>query len=197
MGITGDMITMCGVSVLLLHLLSLTVASPVTTQSDLEVQVPQDPDEKGLLLPLLGLYGLYSLYEHLFGSTPPTSEVTTLAPEVTTPAPGVTTPTPDTTTKKSGLFGWWPNNGGFLGFGLFGKLLKLLLPPLKLLLPPLQPPPRLQQPQHPLQQPPQLQPHQQPQNVAALSEADSCFANSLMKSRDEVTKNIVKITLNS
>merc|ERR1712126_580453 len=125
---TGDMMTMCGVSVLLLPLLSLTVASPVTTQSALEVQVPQDPDEKGLLLPLLGLYGLYSLYEHLFGSTPPTSEVTTLAPgvttpgpEVTTPGPGVTTPTPDTTTKKSGLFGWWPNNGGFLGFGLFGK----------------------------------------------------------------------------
>merc|ERR1712126_317031 len=118
-----------GVSVLLLPLLSLTVASPVL-KSDLEVPVQEIEDlkEKGLLLPLLGLYGLYSLYEHLMGSTPPTSEVTTLAPgvttpgpEVTTPGPGVTTPTPDTTTKKSGLFGWWPNNGGFLGFGLFGK----------------------------------------------------------------------------
>merc|ERR1712115_369876 len=116
MGSTQDMMTMYGVSVLLLPLLSLTVASPVTTQSDLDVPDPElvDPEQKGLLLPLLGLYGLYSLYEHLMGSTPPTSGVTT-------PAPGVTTPTPDTTTKKSGLFGWWPNNGGFLGFGLFGK----------------------------------------------------------------------------
>merc|ERR1719309_989790 len=115
------MLTMCGVSVLLLPLLSLTVASPVT-DSGLEVPVPEinDPNEKGLLLPLLGLYGLYSLYEHLMGSTPPTSEVTTPAPGVTTPGTGVTTPTSDTTTK-SGLFGWWPNNGGFLGFGLFGK----------------------------------------------------------------------------
>merc|ERR1712126_641407 len=123
MGITGDMITMCGVSMLLLPLLSPTMASPITTQSGLDVPDPElvDPEQKGLLLPLLGLYGLYSLYEHLMGSTPPTSEVTTLAPEVTTPGPGVTTPTPDTTTKKSGLFGWWPNNGGFLGFGLFGK----------------------------------------------------------------------------
>merc|ERR1712177_206170 len=122
MGITGDMITMYGVSMLLLPLLSLTVASPVT-DSGLEVPVPEikDPNEKGLLLPLLGLYGLYSLYEHLMGSTPPTSGVITPAPGVTTPGPGVTTPTPDTTTKKSGLFGWWPNNGGFLGFGLFGK----------------------------------------------------------------------------
>merc|ERR1719309_261793 len=104
--------TMCVVSVLLLPLLSLTVASPVleTTEPSIDVQ---DPEQKGLLLPLLGLYGLYSLYEHLMGSTPPTSGVTT-------PAPGVTTPAPDTTTK-SGLFGWWPNNGGFLGFGLFGK----------------------------------------------------------------------------
>merc|ERR1712115_354251 len=112
---TGDMITMYGVSMLLPPLLSLTVASPVT-DSGLEVPVPEikDPNEKGLLLPLLGLYGLYSLYEHLMGSTPPTSGVTT-------PAPGVTTPMPETTTKKSGLFGWWPNNGGFLGFGLFGK----------------------------------------------------------------------------
>merc|ERR1712126_781198 len=111
-----------GVSVFLLPLLSLTVASPVL-KSDLEVPVQEIEDlkEKGLLLPLLGLYGLYSLYEHLMGSTPPTSEVTTLAPGVTTPGPEVTTPTPDTTTKKSGLFGWWPNNGGFLGFGLFGK----------------------------------------------------------------------------
>merc|ERR1711962_894986 len=117
---TGDMITMCVVSVLLLPLLSLTVASPVleTTEPSIDVQ---DPEQKGLLLPLLGLYGLYSLYEHLMGSTPPTSEVTTPAPGATTPAPGVTTPTPDTTTKKSGLFGWWPNNGGLLGFGLFGK----------------------------------------------------------------------------
>merc|ERR1712180_499493 len=102
---TGDMITMCVVSMLLLPLLSLTVASPVleTTEPSIDVQ---DPEQKGLLLPLLGLYGLYSLYEHLMGSTPPTS--------------GVTTPATDTTTK-SGLFGWWPNNGGFLGFGLFGK----------------------------------------------------------------------------
>merc|ERR1711962_1400928 len=116
---TGDMITMCVVSVLLLPLLSLTVASPVleTTEPSIDVQ---DPEQKGLLLPLLGLYGLYSLYEHLLGSTPPTSGVTTPAPGATTPAPGVTTPTPDTTTK-SGLFGWWPNNGGFLGFGLFGR----------------------------------------------------------------------------
>merc|ERR1719357_1065319 len=105
---------MCGVSVLLLPLLSLTVASPVLQERGLEVtEVTVDPEQKGLLLPLLGLYGLYSLYEHLLGSTPSTSGVTT-------PAPGVTTPTPDTTTK-SGLFGWWPNNGGFLGFGLFGK----------------------------------------------------------------------------
>merc|ERR1719228_1679450 len=111
---------MCGVSVFLLLLLSLTVASPVT-DSGLEVPGPEIKDEKGLLLPLLGLYGLYSLYEHIMGSTPPTSGVTTPAPGVTTPGPGVTTPTPDTTTKKSGLFGWWPNNGGFLGFGLFGK----------------------------------------------------------------------------
>merc|ERR1712126_429479 len=121
--VTGDMMTMYGVSVLLLHLLSLTVASPVT-DSGLEIQVPEIEDptkEKGLLLPLLGLYGLYSLYEHLMGSTPSTSGVTTPAPGVTTPGPGITTPTPDTTTKKSGLFGWWPNNGGFLGFGLFGK----------------------------------------------------------------------------
>merc|ERR1712180_509458 len=112
---TGDMITMCGgVSVLLLPLISLTVASPVLQERGLEVtEIPVDPEEKGLLLPLLGLYGLYSLYEHLMGVTPPTSGVTT-------PAPGVTTPAPDTTTK-SGLFGWWPNNGGFLGFGLFGK----------------------------------------------------------------------------
>merc|ERR1719153_845757 len=112
---------MCGVSVFLLPLLSLTVASPVTN-SGLDVPGPEivDPNEKGLLLPLLGLYGLYSLYEHLMGSTPPTSGVTTPTPGVTTPGPGVTTPTPDTTTK-SGLFGWWPNNGGFLGFGLFGK----------------------------------------------------------------------------
>merc|ERR1719369_2157484 len=109
------------VSMLLLPLLSLTVASPVLQERGLEVtEVPVDPEEKGLLLPLLGLYGLYSLYEHLLGSTPSTSGVTTPAPGVTTPAPGVTTPTPDTTTK-SGLFGWWPNNGGFLGFGLFGK----------------------------------------------------------------------------
>merc|ERR1719309_899391 len=110
---------MCVVSMLLLPLLSLTVASPVleTTEPSIDVQ---DPEQKGLLLPLLGLYGLYSLYEHLMGSTPPTSGVTTPAPGVTTPASGVTTPTPDTTTK-SGLFGWWPNNGGFLGFGLFGK----------------------------------------------------------------------------
>merc|ERR1712243_39107 len=108
-----DMMTMYGVSVLLLPLLSLTVASPIL-KSDLEVPVQEIEDlkEKGLLLPLLGLYGLYSLYEHLMGSTPPTSEVTTLAP-------GVTTPGPEATTKKSGLFGWWPNNGGFLGFGLF------------------------------------------------------------------------------
>merc|ERR1712126_714594 len=121
--VTGDMMTMYGVSVLLLHLLSLTVASPVT-DSGLETQAPEIEDptkEKGLLLPLLGLYGLYSLYEHLMGSTPSTSGVTTPAPGVTTPGPGITTPTPDTTTKKSGLFGWWPNNGGFLGFGLFGK----------------------------------------------------------------------------
>merc|ERR1711962_1163063 len=119
---TGDMITMCGVSVLLFPLLSLTVASPVLQERGLEVtEVTVDPEEKGLLLPLLGLYGLYSLYEHLLGSTPPTSGVTTPAPGVTTPGTGVTTPTPDTTTKKSGLFGWWPNNGGFLGFGLFGK----------------------------------------------------------------------------
>merc|ERR1711962_1606792 len=112
-----DMITMCGVSMLLLPLLSLTVASPVLQERGLEVtEVPVDPEQKGLLLPLLGLYGLYSLYEHLMGSTPSTSGVTTPAPGVTSPAPGVTTPTPDTTTKKSGLFGWWPNNGGFLGF---------------------------------------------------------------------------------
>merc|ERR1719369_2314446 len=109
------------VSMLLLPLLSLTVASPVLQERGLEVtEVPVDPEEKGLLLPLLGLYGLYSLYEHLMGSTPSTSGVTTHAPGATTPGPGVTTPTPDTTTK-SGLFGWWPNNGGFLGFGLFGK----------------------------------------------------------------------------
>merc|ERR1712180_161004 len=118
---TPDMITMCVVSVLLLPLLSLTVASPVLQERSLEVtEIPVDPEEKGLLLPLLGLYGLYSLYEHLMGSTPSTSEVTTPAPGVTTPGTGVTTPTSDTTTK-SGLFGWWPNNGGFLGFGLFGK----------------------------------------------------------------------------
>merc|ERR1719369_2072278 len=109
------------VSMLLLPLLSLTVASPVLQERGLEVtEVPVDPEQKGLLLPLLGLYGLYSLYEHLLGSTPSTSGVTTPAPGATTPAPGVTTPTPDTT-PKSGLFGWWPNNGGFLGFGLFGK----------------------------------------------------------------------------
>merc|ERR1711962_1870082 len=125
---TPDMMTMCVVSMLLLPLLSLTVASPVLQERGLEVtEVPVDPEEKGLLLPLLGLYGLYSLYEHLLGSTPSTSGVTTPAPGATTPAPGVTTPapgitttTPDTTTK-SGLFGWWLNNGGFLGFGLFGK----------------------------------------------------------------------------
>merc|ERR1712243_247711 len=90
-----DMMTMYGVSVLLLPLLSLTVASPIL-KSDLEVPVQEIEDlkEKGLLLPLLGLYGLYSLYEHLMGSTPPTSEVTTLAPGVTTPGPEVTTPGP-------------------------------------------------------------------------------------------------------
>merc|ERR1712098_153560 len=121
MGSTGDMITMFGVSVLLFPLLSLTMASPVL-QSGLEVQGTEaSPEEKGLLLIGLAGWGLYSLFENLLGSTPPTSGVTTPAPEVTTPGPGVTTPTPETTTKKSGLFGWWPNNGGFLGFGLFGK----------------------------------------------------------------------------
>merc|ERR1712098_539157 len=91
-------------------------------------EVTMDPEEKGLLMLGLAGWGLYSLFENLMGNTPSTSGVTTSAPgvttpgpEVTTPGPGVTTPTPDTTTKKSGLFGWWPNNGGFLGFGLFGK----------------------------------------------------------------------------
>merc|ERR1711955_124702 len=124
---TGD-ITMYGVSVLLFPLLSLTMASPVL-QSGLEVQGTEaSPEEKGLLLIGLAGWGLYSLFENLLGSTPPTSGVTTPAPAVTTPGfgvttpgPEVTTPAPGTTTKKSGLFGWWPNNGGFLGFGLFGK----------------------------------------------------------------------------
>merc|ERR1712133_161867 len=118
---TGDMVTMCGVSMLLLPLLSLTVASPVL-QSNLEVSVPEgrslgDPsqDEKGLGVALLAGWGIYNLVEYLMRTTPPASGETT-------PGPGVTTATPDTTAQsQSGLFGWWPNNGGFLGFGLFGK----------------------------------------------------------------------------
>merc|ERR1711955_192683 len=118
---TRDMVTMCGVSMLLLPLLSLTVASPVL-QSNLEVSVPEgrslgDPsqDEKGLGVALLAGWGIYNLVEYLMRTTPPASGVTT-------PGPGVTTATADTTAQsQSGLFGWWPNNGGFLGFGLFGK----------------------------------------------------------------------------
>merc|ERR1712243_437569 len=104
------MVTMCGVSMLLLPLLSLTVASPV-------LQSLGDPsqDEKGLGVALLAGWGIYNLVEYLMRTTPPASGVTT-------PGPGVTTATPDTTAQsQSGLFGWWPNNGGFLGFGLFGK----------------------------------------------------------------------------
>merc|ERR1711955_43706 len=118
---TRDMVTMCGVSMLLLPLLSLTVASPVL-QPNLEVSVPEgrslgDPsqDEKGLGVALLAGWGIYNLVEYLLRTTPPASGVTT-------PGPGVPTATPDTTAQsQSGLFGWWPNNGGFLGFGLFGK----------------------------------------------------------------------------
>merc|ERR1712133_318781 len=118
---TRDMATMCGVSMLLLSLLSLTVASPVL-QSNLEVSVPEgrslgDPsqDEKGLGVALLAGWGIYNLVEYLMRTTPPASGVTT-------PGPGVTTATADTTAQsQSGLFGWWPNNGGFLVFGLFGK----------------------------------------------------------------------------
>merc|ERR1712243_118963 len=118
---TGDMVTMCGVSMLLLPLLSLTMASPVL-QSNLEVLGPKErslegtnPDEKGLGVALLAGWGIYNLVKYLMRTTPPASGVTT-------PGPGVTTATPDTTAQsQSGLFGWWPNNGGFLGFGLFGK----------------------------------------------------------------------------
>merc|ERR1711955_79530 len=118
---TGDMVTMCGVSMLLLPLLSLTVASPVL-QPNLEVLGPKErslegtnPDEKGLGVALLAGWGIYNLVEYLMRTTPPASGVTT-------PGPGVTTATADTTAQsQSGLFGWWPNNGGFLGFGLFGK----------------------------------------------------------------------------
>merc|ERR1711955_66590 len=118
---TGDMVTMCGVSMLLLPLLSLNVASPVL-QPNLEVLGPKErslegtnPDEKGLGVALLAGWGIYNLVEYLMRTTPPASGVTT-------PGPGVTTATADTTAQsQSGLFGWWPNNGGFLGFGLFGK----------------------------------------------------------------------------
>merc|ERR1711955_161714 len=118
---TGDMVTMCGVSMLLLPLLSLTVASPVL-QPNLEVLGPKErslegtnPDEKGLGVALLAGWGIYNLVEYLMRTTPPASGVTT-------PGAGVTTATADTTAQsQSGLFGWWPNNGGFLGFGLFGK----------------------------------------------------------------------------
>merc|ERR1712240_989188 len=81
---TRDMVTMCGVSVLLLPLLSLTVASPVF-QSSLET----DEDRFGLI-------------EFLLGAT---------------------------TTPKPGLFDWWPNNGGWFGFGLFGKTTTTTPPP--------------------------------------------------------------------
>merc|ERR1719167_286722 len=111
------MVTMCGVSMLLLPLLSLTVASPVL-QPNLEVSVPEgrslgdsSQDEKGLGVALLAGWGIYNLVEYLMRTTPPASGVTT-------PGPGVTTATPDTTAQsQSGLFGWWPNNGGFLGSG--------------------------------------------------------------------------------
>merc|ERR1711964_894839 len=118
---TRDMVTMCGVSLLLLSLLSLTVASPVL-QSNLGVLGSKErslegtnPDEKGMGVALLAGWGIYNLVEYLMRTTPPASGVTT-------PGPGETTPTPDTTAQsQSGLFGWWPNNGGFLGFVLFGK----------------------------------------------------------------------------
>merc|ERR1711955_161486 len=195
---TGD-ITMYGVSVLLFPLLSLTMASPVL-QSGLEVQGTEaSPEEKGLLLIGLAGWGLYSLFENLLGSTPPTSGVTTPAPavttpgfgvttpgpEVTTPAPGVTTPTPETTTKKSGLFGWWPNNGGFLGFGLFGKTTETVATTTATTTTTTTPTPTTTT--TPTTAPP----------TTTKCGGDSCFADSLMKSRDEVTKNIVKITLNS
>merc|ERR1719369_2640156 len=34
-----------------------------------------------------------------------------------------------TTTPKPGLFDWWPNNGGWFGFGLFGKTTTTTPPP--------------------------------------------------------------------
>merc|ERR1712002_118857 len=178
MGSTRDMMTMYGVSVLLLPLLSLTVASPVL-QSDLDVPDPElvDPEQKGLLLPLLGLYGLYSLYEHLMGSTPPTSGVTTPAPGATTPAPGVTTPMPETTTKKSGLFGWWPNNGGFLGFGLFGKTTETAATTTETVTTTTAT--TTTTTTTPTPAPPTTT------KCGGLIGGDSCFANSLMKSKDE------------
>merc|ERR1711962_1506450 len=81
---TPDMITMYGVSMLLLPLLSLIVASPV-----LQANLETDQDRFGLIDSLLGV----------------------------------------TTTPKPGLFDWWPNNGGWFGFGLFGKTTTTTPPP--------------------------------------------------------------------
>merc|ERR1712243_518112 len=142
----GDILTMSSI-LLLLPLLSLTLASPV-----LQPNLKTDQDRFDFIDSLLGVTttpkpGLFDWWPNnggwfgfgLFGKTttttpPPTttnctgliglgllcddSEDTTTVPEVATPAPEETT-----TPKKSGLFGLglWPNNGGYLGFGLFGK----------------------------------------------------------------------------
>merc|ERR1712115_711506 len=81
---TRDMMTMCGVSVLLPPLLSLTVASPV-----LQPNLETDQDRFDFIDSLRGV----------------------------------------TTTPKPGLFDWWPNNGGWFGFGLFGKTTTTTPPP--------------------------------------------------------------------
>merc|ERR1712112_313649 len=139
---TRDMVTMCGVSVLLLPLLSLTVASPVL-QSNLET----DEDRFGLIESLLGVTttpkpGLFDWWPNnggwfglgLFGktttTTPPStttkctgliglglfcddSDDTTTPPEVSTPAPDVTTTSTTTTPPPTTT-----KCGGLLGGGL-------------------------------------------------------------------------------
>merc|ERR1712243_421696 len=135
----GDILTMSPI-LLLLSLLSLTLASPV-----LQPNLETDQDRFDLIDSLLGVTttpkpGLFDWWPNnggwfgfgLFGKT-----TTTTPPPTTTKCAGLigfglfcddsedTTQTPEETTtpKKSGLFGLglWPNNGGYLGFGLFGK----------------------------------------------------------------------------
>merc|ERR1712126_334133 len=79
----GDILTMSPI-LLLLPLLSLTLASPV-----LQPNLETDQDRFDLIDFLLGV----------------------------------------TTTPKPGLFDWWPNNGGWFGFGLFGKTTTTTPPP--------------------------------------------------------------------